>query len=326
MINILLRKERVMEICKRFIKKILSALILPFIYYKFKKDSKELPLERGHYRTYIQLHTSYWMTFLKFPDLIYGDDYNQKIQWLKLFDNDALMIQCVDKVLVRDYINDVLGTGYLPDLYQSQSAFDLLDLNILPKSFVLKTNHDSGTVFLVKDKEMLDISKYRYKIESSLKNKYGTYGGEWSYKYVKPLVFIEQYLGGPNDPPPADYKFHCVNGEVKWLQYIYDRADDVKEVIVDPSGKVMDVHFDTKMKHEIFFHVPKEFSNMISIAEKISNNFKYVRVDLYLIEGMVIVGELTFFPLAGCYRGKGQVKLGHYLNFNRSDFKKPICG
>ena len=315
-----------MSVIKRVVKKVLVIVIRPFILYKLFQDSKILPLVEGHRNTYIQLHTSYWLAFFKFPDLIKCEDFNQKIQWLKLFDNHQSMIKCVDKVLVRDYVSEVLGDGYLPELYQVSNSFSELDLSQLPESFVLKTNHDSGTVFLVLDKAEANYIAVEAKVKEALSEKFGSYGGEWPYLQLAPKVFAEEYLEPSSAKPPADYKFHCVNGKVKWLQYIYDRGSDTKEVIVNAKGEVLDIHFDENMVSMREFEVPNEFGGMVLIAEKLSKPFKYVRVDLYLVDGEIVVGELTFFPMYGCYGGKGQSALGEYLDFDRSEFKKPICG
>ncbi|MEH6345147.1 MAG: ATP-grasp fold amidoligase family protein [Bermanella sp.] len=313
-----------MSVIKNGIKKALAIAIRPFILHKFFKDSKVLPLEEGHRTTYTQLHTSYWLTFFKFPNLIKCEDYNQKIQWLKLFDNTPLMIKCVDKVLVRDYVTEVLGEGYLPELYQVADSFNELEFSKIPEKFVLKTNHDSGTVFLVKDKDKANYSKMEAQVKRALNERFGSFGGEWPYLQVVPKVFAEEYLDPTNPKPPADYKFHCVNGKVEWLQYIYDRGIETKEVVADSRGKVLDIHFDESMTSVREFERPIELKVMVKIAERLSKAFRYVRVDLYLVEGKVQVGELTFFPMYGCYSGGGQALLGKYMDFDRTEYLSPV--
>jgi len=83
----------------------------------------------------------------------------------------------------------------------------------------------------------------------------------------------------------------------------------------------MDIHFDTAMEHKTQFRMPNSWLEMISVCELLSAEFKYVRIDLYLIKERVVVGELTFFPLAGLYPGDGQRKLSQYLDFDRKSIR-----
>ena len=55
---------------------------------------------------------------------------------------------------------------------------------------------------------------------------------------------------------------------------------------------------------------------MFELAEKLSQPFKFVRVDFYEIEGKVYLGELTFTPGAMVFRYKNkedEIKMGNYL-------------
>ena len=119
-------------------------------------------------------------------------------------------------------------------------------------------------------------------------------------------MLVEELINSDRRSPPPDYKFHCVDGKVRWLQYIFDRGCDTKEVIVLPDGSITDIHFDHNMRHVEEFDIPSQWDQMKQIAERLSNPFKYVRVDMYLSNDTILVGELTFFPLMGCYKGEGQ--------------------
>ncbi len=305
---------------KNVLKLVISFILIPFIKYKFLIDSKSLPLTADHYHVYYHIHCSYWVALKKFPDLINCPDYNDKIQWLKLFDNKEVLIQCVDKVLVRNYVESKLGEGYLPEIYQVCDGYNDISLETLPQSFVLKTNHDSGSVFLISDKEKNDWIAISKGVEASLKRKFGVWGGEWPYSYVKPKVFAEEYLGLGEGSAPADYKFHCVNGEVKWLQYICDREGTAKEAITDSSGAILNLHLSERLLPMTKFNPPGLFKRMVEIAEILSEEFKYVRIDLYLIDNQIFVGEMTFFPMYGTYKGSGIVELGEMMDFERDKY------
>lgn len=292
---------------------------------KWARDKQVLPLSAAHWSLYEIIHKLFLKELGCFPDLVNCPDYNSKIQWLKLFAQDPRIVTCTDKLLVRDFVKERLGDGFLPKLYQVADSFDQINFDALPGSFVLKTNHDSGSVILVRNKQVFDIEAAESQMTKSLKRVYGKSKGEWTYKFVRPKIFLEEFLGDPSaESPPPDYKFHCVNGKVRWLQYIYDRGFDTKELIFSPNGDLLPVHFDRNLKPGRASDAPENFYPLIGVAEKLSEGFKYVRVDLYFINRRIYVGELTFFPLKGTYGGDGQKELGKLLDFDRNTFLPPM--
>jgi len=251
--------------------------------------------------------------------------FNEKIQWLKLFDQDPEIVRCTDKLTARDYVSNRVGSEFLVKLLQSATSFDEINFDKLPNSFVLKTNHDSGSAVLVPDKSSLDRNAVRSKITTALRRIYGQEKAEWSYAFITPRIVVEQFLSPDGNIPPPDYKFHCVDGKVKFLQYIYDRGVDTKEQILDIDANSLPIHLDVNFKVGSVFRKPAGWDHLIDIAERIATGFKYVRVDLYYIDSKIFFGEMTFFPYGGFYLGKGQALLGRYLDFDRFSTKPPIC-
>lgn len=288
---------------------------------KWAQDLKRLPLTAAHWELYEIIHRLCLKELGEFPNLVDCRDFNDKIQWLKLFDQDVEIIRCSDKILVRDYVRERVGEEYLVELYQVHDHFDEIDFDALPKSFVIKTNHDSGTVILVRDKYTFDRNEAGLRIMQALKRPYGWNNAEWAYSYINPKVLVEEFIEFDVVKSPPDYKFHCVNGEVKWLQYIYDRGFNTKECILDSEGRIQKIHFDNNMQHSGEFKKPDSWDMLLKCAEKLSKGHKYLRVDLFSIDGKIYVGELTFYPLMGCYTGRGQKDLGRLLDFDRTTYK-----
>lgn len=291
---------------------------------KWHRDKLILPLTAFHKDLYKSIHLNFWWKLGCLPSIIKCRDFNEKIQWLKLFDQQKAIIQCHDKILVRDFISDRAGGKYLVDLYQTHNHFSEINFDSLPSSFVIKTNHDSGTVILVRNKKKLDISKSKTIIEKSLKNTYGEDTGEWGYSHIKPKILVEQFIDPHKKKPPADYKFHCVNGKVKSCQYIYDRGFDTKELIISPNEEIFPYTIYFPPGSSADFQRPSNWNEMIDVAEKISKGFKYVRVDLYNTNETIFAGEMTFWPMGGCYKGEGQRQLGKLMNFSRNSFRAPL--
>jgi|LSQX01.2.fsa_nt_gb hypothetical protein len=291
---------------------------------KWSWDSLFLPLMPAHKHLYRIIHEHYYKEMGYFPNLIRCRDYNDKMQWLKLFDQDELIVQCSDKLGVREFSKERVGEQHLLKVYQVAETWDGLDFERLPDAFVLKTNHDSGTVVLVRNKHEMDITGLHNRFAHSLSRIYGVNNGEWGYSGIKPRIFAEEFLEPEYLRQPPDYKFHCVDGKVKLLQYIYDRGAQSKEQMIDRNGVDSGFVFDHRFLAGNTFIKPGNWLEMVEIAEKLAHGFKYVRVDLYHSKGQIFVGELTFWPMAGCYHGEGQKIIGKYLDFDRKTYKKPI--
>jgi hypothetical protein len=289
---------------------------------KWQRDKLVLPLTSSHWELYDIIHRLFWRELHDFPNLINCRDFNDRIQWLKLFDQDAQIVRCSDKIAVRDHVRERVGDACLVELYQVHDHFAQIDFASLPNALVIKANHDSGTVILVPDKSKLDRDTAGLRIDGALKRRYGWENGEWAYSWIKPKVLVEELIiCGDGLTPPPDFKWHCVEGKVRWLQYDFDRGQDPKRTIVFPDGSVSSLKFSYRKKSWLEFDVPEQWEEMKRIAEAVANGFKYVRVDTYLADGKIYVGELTFYPRMGCVRADGQRELGQLLDFDRTTFK-----
>ena len=228
--------------------------------------------------------------------------FNEKLQWLKLYDRRHEYTMMVDKNAVKDYVASIIGSDYIIPSLGVWDKFDDINFEKLPSQFVLKCTHDSGGLVIVKDKSRLDIDAARAKINHCLKHNYYWGLREWPYKNVKPRIIAERYIEpDSNVKDLPDYKWYCFNGEPKYCQVIQDRS--TKETID---------FFDTEWNHQDFIglnpkaihatHIPPRpelLNTQIKIAQELSKNFPYVRVDLYNAGGKIYFGELTFFPGSG---------------------------
>lgn len=241
--------------------------------------------------------------------------YNQRLHWLMLFDQDPRKTRLSDKLLVKDAVADILGEDFVVPVLQEANSFDDLRFESLPDAFVLKTNHDSGGVQVVRGAATWDRTTSREFFEGRLVEPYGLKKGEWQYQDIQRRVFIEEYLDDGKNLQPDDYKFHCVDGEVRFVQHIRERASGGVETILDAKGKDLGVHFDENFRPAVSAPRPGNWLQMVEAAMLLSQGFRYVRVDLFSVYGRVLVGELTFTPKAGCYRGVGQEQLGALIDF-----------
>lgn len=250
--------------------------------------------------TYLKI--KYRLIMEKKLDLSNPKTFNEKLQWLKLYDRKQEYTQMVDKYEVRKYISKILGEEYLIPLIGVYNNPEEIDFNALPNKFVIKCTHDSGTAIICKDKSKLDIKSTKRKLKKYLKRKYYYVHREWPYKNVIPKIIIEKYMEDNDGKSIEDYKFYCFNGKCEYVMICTDRdIGKTKFFFVDRKGNLMKNFTKDGIKYGENWKVEKkeDLSKMFEIAEKLSKNLKFIRVDLYNINGKTYFGELTFFPSSG---------------------------
>jgi len=289
---------------------------------KWQSDSKHLPLEHRHKELYLLIHRRSKERINTFPDLINPTTYNDFVNWCKLFDQCPEAIVACDKARVGEYARS-LDVEEIVRPVQRKTT-DLI--SIKPESIkypcVMKCNHDSGSYKFVNEQPKNFQALWQH-FKPRLKVPYGLRGGEWHYSMMKPCVIIEDNIN-PSGKPLADYKFHCVGGKVVFCQHIVDRGSDTKEINVDPKGCDLGFLFDENFKKKRSFDPPIEFELMMEYAEILSASFKYARIDLYLVDGKIFLGEVTLHPRGGFYTGRGQIEVGKMMNFDANTYKEPI--
>ncbi|WP_186431543.1 ATP-grasp fold amidoligase family protein [Clostridium sp. BSD9I1] len=226
--------------------------------------------------------------------------FNEKLQWLKLYDRNPLYTKLVDKHEVRKYIAKTIGKEYLIPLIGVWDRFNDIDFSKLPNQFVLKCTHDSGGLIICKDKNKLNIDVAKEKINKSLRRNYYYHSREWPYKNVKPRIICEKYMVDESCVELKDYKFMCFNGEVKCSFVCLNRnsPNGLNVDFYDMNWKPMpfERHYSSS---GVLIPKPKNFNKMVQFAERLSKDIPFVRVDFYETNGLLYFGELTFYPGAG---------------------------
>ncbi len=234
-------------------------------------------------------------------DLKNPQTYNEKLQWLKLYDRNAEYSKLIDKCEVKKYVADLIGDEYIIKTLGVWDKFDDIDFDKLPNQFVLKCTHDSGGLVICKDKEKLDINAAKAKIESCLKKDYYKHGREWVYKNVSHRIIAEEYMEDSKTNELRDYKFFAFDGEVKAVFIATDRQLKDEETKFD--------FYDDKFNHLPFTNghpnadvppeKPENFEKMKELASILSKGLPHVRVDFYEVDGKIYFGEITFFHWSG---------------------------
>ena len=232
--------------------------------------------------------------------------YTEKLQWYKVYYRDPVMRQCVDKYEVREYVKACGCEEILNECYGVYSSPDEIDFDSLPNSFVIKDTLGGGgtSVILVKDKSTLDIEETKNKLAEwcSFPTSKKNYGREWVYDGLQHRIIIEKLLINESSDDLPDYKFFCFNGNA-FCSYMMENYTFHHEQGV--MG-FLDRDFNLLPAHRVDFAPmvnqpakPENYEKMLEIAEKLSEKFPHVRVDLYNLSGKIVFGELTFFNASG---------------------------
>ncbi|WP_418513069.1 ATP-grasp fold amidoligase family protein [Corallibacter sp.] len=231
---------------------------------------------------------------------------NEKIQWLKLHDRTALHTKCADKFSVRAYVFDKVGDRYLiPLVYQTKKVRNIISENIPDYPIIIKTNHDSSGGIIVRDKSHVNWDLVQKKLNKNLSVNYYYRFKEWQYKHIEKRIIVEKLLTDNQGAVPFDYKFHCFHGKVVFIQVDIDRFTIHKRNMYDRNWKLLPFNWcnfvdgKPKLENGKLLKKPESLDEMIAVSEKLSEPFKYVRIDLYDLEGDIYFGEVTFHPCSG---------------------------
>jgi hypothetical protein len=234
-------------------------------------------------------------------ELNHPERYTEKLQWYKLNYKNPVMHQCVDKYKVRDYVREKNLEHILINLIAKYDSVDVIDWDSLPNQFVMKTTNGGGglNVVVCSDKSQLDFESLKTKLMCK-KAKPKTGGREWAYYGIEPGIIVEDLLVNDKQPEAGinDYKIFCYGGKAKYIVVDVDRYVGHKRNFYDIEWNNLNIKSDCpSIDREL--EKPDNFEEMVKIAEKLSGDFPYVRVDLYNISGKIYFGELTFYPWSG---------------------------
>lgn len=236
-------------------------------------------------------------------DLDHPRRLTEKIQWLKLYDSTAAKTRLADKYLVRDWVAEKIGEEYLIPLYGAWDSVDEINFDSLPDSFVLKCNHGCAMNAIIKDKKAVDIGTLKKKVDRWMKTDFAFTAESFELHYhdIPRKIIAEKYMKDENTEDLQDYKFFCFHGKPVFCQVIGNRS----------TQETIDF-FDMEWNHMPFvglnplgvnsketIPMPVNFDLFKKSAEILSEDFTFVRVDFYEINGKMYFGEMTFTPGSG---------------------------
>lgn len=252
--------------------------------------------------------------------------FNEKITYLMINElHKPIYTKLADKYRVRKYAIELIGKKYLTEFYGVYKKWHHINFSKLPKQFVIKVNHNSGGVYIVRDKNKFldsenigatndttngsysgtntptnEYKRVEKKFKEWLKENFYYSGREKQYKKIKPRIIIEEYLGDTVE----ELRVWTFNGRVKYISTTVFDEDDMK----NSNGKKTILQrgfYNTEWKLDNFSmgysaetkarKRPEYLETIIKLSEKLVKGLKHCRVDFYVTdEGRVVLGEMTF--------------------------------
>lgn len=229
-----------------------------------------------------------------------------KLQWLKLYDRKVEYTKMVDKYAVKQYVSELIGSEHIIPTLGVWDRPEDINWDSLPNKFVLKTTHGGGGcgVVICKDKATFNKQEATKKLAKSLTVDIYASMREWPYKNVPRKVIAEKFIDAGEshtlESYLADYKFFCFNGRVEFFKVDFGRFVEHHANYYSPEGELLEFgEVGLEPDSNKCIQMPTNLTQMISIAENLSNSHPFIRVDLYNTNNIIYFGELTFFPASG---------------------------
>jgi hypothetical protein len=223
-----------------------------------------------------------------------------RINWYKIYDKDPRKVKWSDKIYAMRNLKDMgLSDIIIPPVFYTYDYLARETYLSLPEGkYIIKCNHGSGWNIRFERKKLKDAIYIFDKIKEwiSLNYAYVT-GYEWQYEQITPGIIIQQDYG-----QLKDWMFWCENGEIKYVQTARKLGKNLEEffTFTDADGNKPDAYIGVEPMR--FYMLESEkviLEKMKPIAKTLASDFKFVRVDLFYINGQVKFGELTFSPCSG---------------------------
>lgn len=232
-------------------------------------------------------------------DLAHPVTFNEKMQWLKLYDRKPVYTVMADKYKAKKYVAGIIGREYIIKTLGVWNRFEDIDFEQLPDRFVLKCTHNSGGLVIVDDKRNMNKNAGKI-LNKCLKRNYYNNVREWPYKNIKPRIIAEEYIGNGNDM--MEYKVTCFNGRAGFITICTGPAHTDTRLRTNDSYDLEFHHmpwYATYKNSKRKFNKPKEWDLLIKLSEKIAKDIPYLRVDWYICNGRLYFGENTFYTWGG---------------------------
>ena len=239
----------------------------------------------------------YWLVLKKWGDFENPTLFTEKIQHIKLYERTPIRKLVADRIKVREYVSEKVGSEPLIPLLGSYKTMTKEAWDSLPQQFVLKANHGCGMVKIIRSKSDHSYKEIFELTETWKNTDYYKAGREWVYKGLSREIIAEQLLTDSQGQVPKDWKFFCFDGKVKVIQEDIDRfgTQPQRRNLYDRNFKKIEAELLYPATHQPS-KKPALLDEAIRVSEALSQEFNFIRVDLYITDDQIYFGELTNYP------------------------------
>lgn len=256
-------------------------------------------------------------------DIDHPITFNEKIQWLKLYDSSPIKTELADKYAVRQYVSEKIGDKYLIPLLGVWDSFGEIDFSCLPEKFVLKCNHGSGANMIVHDKAKLNYTEAKQKFDQWMDKNYSYISGfEMHYSSIIRKIIAEEMLEADDGEDLRDYKVFVFNGKAKLIQVDIDRRHVHRRNIYTTRWEYVPCSILYPTAPEIVVDRPDCLGELIRLSEILAEGFIHARVDFYICKGQIYFGELTFTHGSGIEKFEPEeygVQMGSWMELPKGE-------
>lgn len=236
------------------------------------------------------------------PDYRRPRTLQEHVQAYLLRCRDPLLTMSADKLASRDFIAGRIGEHYLVPMIGVWSYAHAVPLDQLPRPCVLKPTHASGVIEVLRPGVALDEDRLRAQFRRWLTLDYSRLNREWYYRAIPRRIIAEHMLHDAAGDPPGDYKAYVIGGAVRYFEVNRGRFKHETRNLYRPHDWTLLPVVDDHLDHHAADPKPARLDEMIRIAEALAEPFEFLRVDFYVLDDRLYVGELTNTPGAGFWR------------------------
>ncbi|MGX0876072.1 hypothetical protein ACSSV4_000747 [Roseovarius sp. MBR-154] len=259
---------------------------------------------------------TYRRLFGQWPDLDYPRTISEKLCWLKINDRRPINAVITDKYRMRGYA-EALGLGHLlVDIHGVWDAADKVAFDALPDAYALKVTNGSSWNVIKRPGESIDVDAARRKLDRWMKTEMADNKGEWYYAASPPRIIAERYLENEAGDMP-DYKLYVMNGETRIVHYCDSRFNGLRRIFMLPDWTPAPFTFPAFGEFGALPERPEALDEMVRLARILAQDFAMVRVDFYIHQGRLLLGELSLNPGGGYTMFKPDewnLKIGDWLD------------
>jgi hypothetical protein len=239
----------------------------------------------------------YQSAFGRTPSLLFPKTFNEKVRRAKLFNRDRRLPLRVDKIAVKQFVEQKLGQEWVTQTLWYGDALPPLPERNWSLPYVLKASHGSRMNLFIRTEADIDWPHAERLCTKWLNETWGDWGGEWVYSKIRPRLLVEPFFG-TSGALPVDYKLWTFSSHVKFIQVDTDREHAHKRTMFDLDWNRLPFTTDYE-KDPRDIPQPASLRQMIAAAKILSEGMPFVRIDLYDIDGKPRFGEMTFYPDSG---------------------------